>query len=123
MAYFTEYFAAVIGKGAEGKFATVAELIPASKDGTIRRKSGQQAFTQHLSIIMGDAEEVSQHYRLMTKHTRDCLGVSFRCYAYIPVSEFNKLILLKTKAQEILKNNEITKPVATMDLAWVGPPL
>ncbi|KAL0726662.1 hypothetical protein Bca4012_022755 [Brassica carinata] len=26
------------------------------------------------------------------------------------------------QAQEMLKNNEITKPVATMDLAWVGSP-
>ena len=33
------------------------------------------------------------------------------------ILEFNKLTLLKIKAQEILKNNEITKPVATMDLA------
>ncbi|CAN6849128.1 unnamed protein product [Brassica oleracea] len=41
---------------------------------------------QHQLINMGDAEEVSQHYRLMSRHTRDCLGVSFRCYAYIPVS-------------------------------------
>ena len=28
--------------------------------------------------------------------------------------------MLKTKAQEMLKNNEITKPVAKMDLAMVG---
>ncbi|CAN7042181.1 unnamed protein product [Brassica rapa subsp. trilocularis] len=33
-----------------------------------------KAFTQHLSIIMGDAEEVSQHYRLMSRHTRDFFG-------------------------------------------------
>ncbi|KAG5410549.1 hypothetical protein IGI04_006868, partial [Brassica rapa subsp. trilocularis] len=64
-------------------FLRVAELIPASKDGTISGKSGQQilfellskAFTQHLSIIMGDAEEVSQHYRLMSRHTRDFFGI------------------------------------------------
>ncbi|KAL0729864.1 hypothetical protein Bca4012_025957 [Brassica carinata] len=36
------------------------------------------------------------------------------------ILEFNKLILLKTKAQEMLKNNEITKPVATMDLPGLG---
>ncbi|KAH0896201.1 hypothetical protein HID58_045769 [Brassica napus] len=53
---------------------------------TIMRALPREAFTQHLSINMGDAEEVSQHYRLMSRHTRDCLGVSFRCYAYIPVS-------------------------------------
>ncbi|CAN6997622.1 unnamed protein product [Brassica rapa subsp. trilocularis] len=53
---------------------------------TIMRALPREAFTQHLSIYVGDAEEVSQHYRLMPRHTRDCLGVSFRCYAYIPVS-------------------------------------
>ncbi|CAN7000235.1 unnamed protein product [Brassica oleracea var. botrytis] len=32
-------------------------------------------FTQYLSINMGDAKEVSQHYRLMSRQTRDCLAV------------------------------------------------
>ncbi|KAH0928908.1 hypothetical protein HID58_014635, partial [Brassica napus] len=53
---------------------------------TIMRALPREAFTQHLSIYVGDAEEVSQHYKLMSRHTRDCLGVSFRCYAYISVS-------------------------------------
>ncbi|CAN6885239.1 unnamed protein product [Brassica oleracea] len=34
--------------------------------------------------------------------------------------QFSNFTLLKTKAQEMLKNNEITKPVAKMDLALVG---
>ncbi|CAN7047445.1 unnamed protein product [Brassica oleracea var. botrytis] len=36
------------------------------------------------------------------------------------ILEFSNFTMLKTKAQEMLKNNEITKPVAKMDLAMVG---
>ncbi|WZZ61464.1 hypothetical protein YC2023_061571 [Brassica napus] len=36
------------------------------------------------------------------------------------ILEFSNFTLLKTKAQEMLKNKEITKPVAKMDLALVG---
>ncbi|CAH8331001.1 unnamed protein product [Eruca vesicaria subsp. sativa] len=52
-------------------------------------------------------------------HQHVCIDYD-SCYLF----EFNinKLALLKTKAQAMLKNNEITKPVATMDLAWVRSP-
>ncbi|KAF3535198.1 hypothetical protein F2Q69_00021358 [Brassica cretica] len=76
----------VIGKGDEVKFA--ASLLMRDIVALLNNEesSVNDAFTQYLSINMGDAKEVSQHYRLMSRQTRDCLGVSFRCYAYIPVS-------------------------------------
>ncbi|CAN7124281.1 unnamed protein product [Brassica rapa subsp. narinosa] len=73
---------------------------------TIMRALPREAFTQNLSINMGDAEEVSQHYRLMSRHTRDCLGVSFRCYAHIPVSG-QEYVQLSNCLIETLNKDEV----------------
>uniref|UniRef100_M4F4J6 Proteasomal ATPase second OB domain-containing protein n=1 Tax=Brassica campestris TaxID=3711 RepID=M4F4J6_BRACM len=73
---------------------------------TIMRALPREAFTQNLSINMGDAEEVSQHYRLMSRHTRDCLGVSFRCYAHIPVSG-QECVQLSNCLIETLNKDEV----------------
>ncbi|KAG5411151.1 hypothetical protein IGI04_007470 [Brassica rapa subsp. trilocularis] len=76
------------------------------------------AFTQNLSINMGDAEEVSQHYRLMSRHTRDCLGVSFRCYAHIPVSgqeyvQLSNCLIETLNKDEVIYSSLKLKPPAT----------
>ncbi|KAG2320815.1 hypothetical protein Bca52824_014028 [Brassica carinata] len=51
-------------------------------------------------------------------HGESIFGESTSRLRAIDQKQFNKLTLLKTKAQEMLTNNEITKPVATMDSPW-----
>ncbi|CAH8322369.1 unnamed protein product [Eruca vesicaria subsp. sativa] len=95
----------------------------------------KQAFTPH--IIQG--YDVSRYYlEVLRTHTApytsqimdiakphlERVQVSLEPYTENVRNGLKKLVestkIYHQQAQEMLKNNEITKPVATMDLAWVG---
>ncbi|KAJ0251716.1 Uncharacterized protein HA466_0126360 [Hirschfeldia incana] len=95
----------------------------------------KQAFTPHL--IQG--YDVSRYYlEVIRTHTApytsqimdiakphlEKVQVALEPYTQNARHGFKKLVestkIYHQQAQEMLKNNEITKPVATMDLAWVG---
>ncbi|KAG2271340.1 hypothetical protein Bca4012_073594 [Brassica carinata] len=66
------------------------------------------------------SEHIQPHTRPNYDHSETTLGESTSCLRAIYQKQFSNFTMLKTKAQEMLKNNEITKPVAKMDLAMVG---
>uniref|UniRef100_M4D3V9 DUF641 domain-containing protein n=1 Tax=Brassica campestris TaxID=3711 RepID=M4D3V9_BRACM len=95
----------------------------------------KQAFTPHiiqgfdvscyyLEVIRTHTAPYTSQVMTIAKPHLEKVQVALEPYTEHVRHGFKKLVdstkVYHQQAQEMLKNNEITKPVATMDLAWVG---
>ncbi|KAJ4913578.1 Protein embryo defective 1353 [Raphanus sativus] len=95
----------------------------------------KQAFTPHLihgfdvsryylEVIRTHTAPYTSKIMTIAKPHLEKVQVVLEPYTKNARHGFEKLVestkIYHQQAQEMLKNNEITKPVATMDLAWVG---
>ncbi|KAL0687332.1 hypothetical protein Bca4012_087009 [Brassica carinata] len=95
----------------------------------------KQAFTPHiiqgfdvsryyLEVIRTHTSPYTSQIMTIAKPHLEKVQVALEPYTEHVRHGFKKLVdstkVYHQQAQEMLKNNEITKPVATMDLAWVG---
>ncbi|KAF2585684.1 hypothetical protein F2Q70_00034273 [Brassica cretica] len=95
----------------------------------------KQAFTPHLiqgfdvsryylEVIRTHTAPYTSQIMTIAKPRLEKVQVALEPYTEHVRHGFKKLVdstkVYHQQAQEMLKNNEITKPVATMDLAWVG---
>ncbi|CAH2077513.1 unnamed protein product [Thlaspi arvense] len=95
----------------------------------------KQAFTPHLfhgfdlscyylEVIRTHTHPYTSQVMTIAKPHLERVQVALEPYTENVRHGFKKLVkstkIYHQQAQEMLKNNEVTKPVATMDLAWVG---
>ncbi|EFH43627.1 EMB1353 [Arabidopsis lyrata subsp. lyrata] len=76
------------------------------------------------SVIRIHTHPYTTRIMTLTKPHLERVQVALEPYTENVRHGFKKLVnstkIYHQQAQEMLKNNEITKPIATMDLAWVG---
>ncbi|KAG7540942.1 hypothetical protein ISN45_Aa07g010840 [Arabidopsis thaliana x Arabidopsis arenosa] len=78
----------------------------------------------YLEVIRTHTHPYTTRIMTLTKPHLERVQVALEPYTENVRHGFKKLVnstkIYHQQAQEMLKNNEITKPIATMDLAWVG---
>ncbi|KAH0938608.1 LOW QUALITY PROTEIN: hypothetical protein HID58_006069 [Brassica napus] len=89
------------------------DALPTFKCGcSVSKRPGTSDAVGVDMLLLNSRAIMMPGHRPYTKSIRH----GFKKLAKLAHQHFNKLTLLKTKAQEMLKNNEITNPVATMNL-------
>ncbi|VYS64395.1 unnamed protein product [Arabidopsis thaliana] len=101
------------------------ELLYTSKQAlTPHLIQGFDASYYYLEVIRTHTHPYTTRIMTLTKPHLERVQVALEPYTENVRHGFQKLVnstkIYHQQAQEMLKNNEITKPVATMDLAWVG---
>ncbi|XP_010438220.1 PREDICTED: golgin subfamily A member 4-like [Camelina sativa] len=85
---------------------------------------GFDASYYYLEVIRTHTHPYTTRIMTITKPHLERVQLALEPYTENVRHGFKKLVnstkIYHRQAQEMLKNNEVTKPVATMDLAWVG---
>ncbi|XP_019089314.1 PREDICTED: uncharacterized protein LOC104730314 [Camelina sativa] len=85
---------------------------------------GFDASYYYLEVIRTHTHPYTTRIMTITKPHLERVQVALEPYTENVRHGFKKLVnstkIYHRQAQEMLKNNEVTKPIATMDLAWVG---
>ncbi|CAB81002.1 putative protein [Arabidopsis thaliana] len=112
----------------DGWFLSKLGLNPTESQVSMKIEQVQKWSEPHIetlnSVIRTHTHPYTTRIMTLTKPHLERVQVALEPYTENVRHGFQKLVnstkIYHQQAQEMLKNNEITKPVATMDLAWVG---
>ncbi|CAA7048808.1 unnamed protein product [Microthlaspi erraticum] len=101
------------------------EVLSISKEAfTPHLIQGYDVSCYYLEVIRTHTHPYASQIMTIAKPHLEKVQVVLEPYTKTVRDGFKKLVnstkIYHQQAQEMLKNNEVTKPIATMDLAWVG---